>query len=85
MGVLDCCRIGCDSIMCDTHISSIGYLCDECQKEFKYYLVEIDHYPQDDVEIIEALHDFIEYEKHHFDEHELFGALDIFFKNHIRK
>lgn len=38
MGVKTCHRNGCDSIMCDTYVDGIGYVCYDCQKEFKEYL-----------------------------------------------
>ena len=38
MGVMSCSRNNCDNIMCDTHIYDVGYICWECQKEFKEYL-----------------------------------------------
>jgi hypothetical protein len=38
MGVMSCHRNGCDSIMCDTYVDGIGYVCFDCQKEFKEYL-----------------------------------------------
>ena len=39
MGVMTCCRNYCQSIMCDTYIPTIGYICRWCQQEFKDYLV----------------------------------------------
>jgi hypothetical protein len=38
MGVLPCHRIDCDSIMCNTYVHSVGYVCQSCQNEFKDYL-----------------------------------------------
>lgn len=35
MSVMSCSRTGCDNIMCDTYVSGIGYICNECQEEFK--------------------------------------------------
>lgn len=37
MGVMSCYRKGCDNIMCDTYIQYVGYICYECQEEFKKY------------------------------------------------
>lgn len=37
MGVMECGRTGCNNIMCDTHVDGIGYICNECQEEFKTY------------------------------------------------
>lgn len=38
MGVLSCSRKGCSNIMCRTYVSNIGYICLDCQNEFKRYL-----------------------------------------------
>ncbi len=38
MGVMSCSRRGCDNIMCQTYIDSVGYICSECQNEFKDYI-----------------------------------------------
>lgn len=38
MGVMNCHRKCCENIMCDTYIDGIGYLCNDCQREFKDYL-----------------------------------------------
>lgn len=37
MGVMSCHRKNCDSIMCDTYIRDVGYVCHECESEFKEY------------------------------------------------
>ena len=39
MGVLSCYRNGCDNIMCNTYVNEVGYICYECQAEFKNYLI----------------------------------------------
>lgn len=38
---MECNRINCDGIMCDAHIDEFGYICRECQTEFKKYLQEM--------------------------------------------
>ena len=43
MGVKSCSRKNCENIMCDTYIDNIGYICDECQKEFIDYLIYKDN------------------------------------------
>lgn len=40
MGVMSCARPECESIMCDTAVPGIGYVCKDCQKEFDEYLEE---------------------------------------------
>ncbi len=39
MGVMSCHRNGCESIMCDTYIYDVGYICVDCQKEFKQNMI----------------------------------------------
>lgn len=34
MGVLACDRRGCENIMCDFYVPSVGYICCECKEEF---------------------------------------------------
>jgi hypothetical protein len=38
MGIMECSRKNCNNIMCDTYVQSVGYICSECQSEFKEYL-----------------------------------------------
>lgn len=38
MSVMSCSRPKCENIMCDTYVDGIGYVCNECQEEFKEYL-----------------------------------------------
>ncbi len=33
MGVMACSRAGCDSIMCDHHSGTFGYICYRCKEE----------------------------------------------------
>lgn len=53
MGVKTCIRNGCSSIMCDTYIPSIGYLCKDCIDEFKNSYTS-------DSEIVFALSNFVD-------------------------
>lgn len=43
MGVIECSRNNCKSILCDTYIDGVGYICNDCQKEFKRYLRKSNH------------------------------------------
>lgn len=43
MGVMECKKHDCENILCDTYIEKIGYVCNECQKEFKQYLSRLNH------------------------------------------
>ncbi len=43
MGVLACSRSGCSNIMCDIYIPEIGYICHECKKQFREYMLNKPH------------------------------------------
>ena len=34
MGVMNCSRPGCESILCETNVNGIGYVCGSCKSEF---------------------------------------------------
>lgn len=38
MGVMTCNKRGCDNILCDTYVQSVGYVCSECKEQFKRWL-----------------------------------------------
>ena len=38
MGVMQCGVDGCKNIMCDQYIEDVGYICDNCLNDLKYYL-----------------------------------------------
>lgn len=59
MGVLNCSRKGCDNIMCDTYVESVGYICYECQEEFKEHLQRNDLVFNTDEQIIKELKKFM--------------------------
>ena len=63
MGVMSCSRKNCDNIMCDTYISSVGYICNECQKEFKTYLNDNSISTKTEADIIKNLKTFISLSK----------------------
>lgn len=60
MGVMSCSRRGCSNIMCDTHVDDIGYVCNDCQKEFDQYLDEMNLNPKTQTDIHNALENFME-------------------------
>ena len=35
MGVKECCRSGCEDIMCDEYNNIVGYICYECKTELE--------------------------------------------------
>lgn len=40
MGVMLCSRKHCPNIMCDTYIPQVGYICNNCEEEFKSTIQE---------------------------------------------
>lgn len=69
--------------MCDTYVDGVGYLCYECQEEFKEYLLYKGINPQTEGEIKQVLIDFVDTEKGKFEK----GAevtIDDFFKKHTK-
>lgn len=63
MGVMSCSKKGCENIMCDTYINGIGYICNECQFEFKKYLERNNLNPETEGQIKAELEKFMAVEK----------------------
>lgn len=63
MGVMSCSRPSCPNIMCQTYVNSIGYVCTECQNEFKDYLKKEQLTPKTEGEIKNQLVLFMETDK----------------------
>ncbi len=63
MGVRGCFRRGCDNIMTDTYISGIGYICYDCQKEFKQYLERNSIENTSEQQLLEILEKFMNLSK----------------------
>lgn len=63
MGVMGCHRNGCDNIMCDTYVNGVGYVCRECQSEFKLYIESSGIFVETEGEIKRELIKFMETEK----------------------
>lgn len=63
MGVMSCYRKDCESIMCSTYVDEIGYVCDECQEEFKDYLKIKGKNPENEGRIKKQLKKFMSTEK----------------------
>ena len=82
MGVMECYRKKCTQIMCDTYIDDIGYICHECQDEFKLYLQSRGIEPKNEREIKTHLEIFMKENKGMFDEKEI--SVDDFFKEHSK-
>lgn len=83
MGVMSCNRKGCENIMCDTYIPEIGYLCWECEKEFKAGVVK--SAPETEFEIRHQLRHFIGTEKQEEQQKENEIDVDRFFDQYRRE
>jgi len=59
MGVRNCCRNGCDDIMCSTYIEDIGYMCRECKSELIKYFEDkgLEELPEN--ELYKEIEDFM--------------------------
>ncbi len=66
MGVMTCSRERCHSIMCDTYVNGIGYVCADCQEEFKRYVFKERISADTEREIEIALKQFMNHEKDSF-------------------
>jgi hypothetical protein len=60
MGVMACSRNSCESIMCDTHVEHVGYICPSCQDEFKQFLADMGFNPKTEGEIVRYLKTFMQ-------------------------
>lgn len=83
MGVLACNRKHCNSIMCDTYIQKIGYICYDCQSEFKKYLEKNNLNPKSEGQITLELEKFMATSKDYYQEGSEM-SVDTFFKEHTK-
>lgn len=83
MGVMTCSRSDCENIMCDTYVPSVGYICSECQEEFKMN-VALSYYVRlnSDSSIIRALQHFIEQDKNEYSNERSVDNVSKFLKEH---
>lgn len=83
MGVMSCLRTACDNIMCDTYVDGVGYVCNDCQKEFKEYLNKEGINARTEGEIRRVLEKFMETLK---DDYTQGNEMDVneFFKSYTR-
>ena len=78
MSVKSCTRVNCENIMCETYVPMIGYVCDECQEEFK---LNYPRYIDNESTIRANLEEFIETRKRDsIDWEEPQKSVDDFFK-----
>lgn len=83
MGVMSCSRKRCENIMCDTYIYDIGYVCNECQGEFKYYLQHKNKTNIPEGEIRRELKEFMDtYKDDYKNDGEI--SIDDFFDEHTK-
>lgn len=80
MGVMECSRNSCKRILCDTYIDGIGYVCNDCQKEFKRYISINKHNPEEmkHNDLINELKDFVEIPKDLYSKKEIISVNDFF-------
>lgn len=81
MGVKGCFRIGCDSIMCDTYVPEVGYVCSDCQKDFKLWLDSIGICPNTNGKILVRLKEFMDIPKSEMDS-TIVNSIDEFFSGY---
>lgn len=84
MSVLECNRNRCRNIMCDTYISEVGYICNECQSEFKEYLKQKGLRGLTSQQIVKNLKAFIGTEKSQYDNSKDMD-IDTFFNEHTQE
>lgn len=63
MGVRSCFRPKCENILCDTYIDSVGYICYECENEFKEFIEKMGDKPNTKYSILRELKKFMDTEK----------------------
>ncbi len=78
---MSCSRYGCSNIMCDTYVLGIGYVCTNCQDEFKSYLYKNSIQVNNDDQIEQALKEFMETNKEYTPENPQ-RLVDEFFTKH---
>lgn len=60
---MSCNRKNCDTILCDTYVPHVGYICHECQREFGEFIDKRGIDPQTEGEIVSALSVFMQTDK----------------------
>lgn len=82
MGVLACSKVGCESVMCDTYVPGVGYVCRDCQERFKEWLKYRVGYPCTPAELKDDLYEFLSQDKSLENQDGI--DIDEFFKQHTR-
>lgn len=60
MSVMSCSRVDCNNILCNTYVEAVGYICNECQEEFKNYIKQKNLNPTKEWKITLELKNFME-------------------------
>lgn len=81
MGLMICERNNCENIMCDTYIDDIGYVCFDCQDEFKEFL-EGDDFTEGVIR--KALKEFMSTEKETYKEDDKKITINNFFRENTK-
>lgn len=83
MGVMSCSRSGCSNIMCDTYVEGVGYVCKECQAEFKEFVNRLSEKPETEGQLQRQLKIFMDTEAGEFKQG---NAMDVnsFFRKYTR-
>ena len=63
---MSCSRSCCESIMCDTYVYDVGYVCGECQNEFETYIEKMDDPPKTEGQIKKELKTFMDTDKDYY-------------------
>ena len=84
MGVMSCSRKDCVSIMCHTYVQSVGYICYECQSEFKDYLQKNGLKPNTESQITKELEKFMVTSKDTYTDGNDETTVDDFFNERTR-
>ena len=77
---MSCYRQNCENIMCYTHVDGVGYICRECQNEFKEYLERFDKKPKTEGEIKSRLKEFMSTPKGKYEEGKEMAVEEFFHK-----
>lgn len=80
MGVKSCSRKGCGEIMCDTYVPEVGYVCTDCQAEFKIFLATKPLPILNELDISRALEEFMKIPKNSFNKGEEMTVSEFFNK-----
>jgi hypothetical protein len=80
MGVKSCSKRDCESIMCDTYVGGVGYVCQDCQDEFIIYASAIQSFNSE--EIPYYLEMFMRIPKTHVNWNEVGDTIKDYFKQH---